>query len=284
MPVSGSTTEFAPYFGFLDSDIFLSGSSLSAHLLRTVAMNGNHMAGQTQCVFRSMFNVQTGDNEAGTFRWWLSDFWKPVVAPQTIPKPPGCTELEVRLRFRLSAGDVAVFQPVTQESPFSPLADDGQLIVVTGTGDWQMINGSVRTRQGAGETFGLMMRGILDWTTDDRMNAAYGDDNGPISSASYGGTPTAPGTLRSAAGSEPWPSDELATAGHYIIFTGENLPHYVDDVDGPHDVVGWLGTNALQFYPPSELDMAAGMGFLIFKSPDIRFASITAFTASGSFR
>jgi hypothetical protein len=293
MPASGSI-ETAPQFGFIDSAIFSSASALHAHTLRTIATNGNTMVTQVQPVFRALYRASQatssgnpGSRTLGMLSVPLFNFWQTVQAPTVCPKQPGVRELDVRCRVMLTSGSVALLQLTTMGSQFQEQPNtEACVMAMTGTGDWQLVSGTVRCRREDEETIAVYVRGRADHATDS-LAPELGDEGDAIVSSSFDpGSANSPGRFLPTLGSSALGFDNTGKSpintnkGRYVMFY---RPGTLEEVHGPVAIVSQSvddrdgGRLAMHFLPPATVNLV-GLRYRVFAAPVMSVASLAAFT------
>ena len=293
MPVSGSI-EKAPQFGYADSAPFVSGtaSALNAHFLKTFVTNGNHLFTQPQPVLRGMWR-KNGPNtfpninirDFGTNGFVLNDSWQ-IAYPQTfVPKQPGVTELDYRIRMIVNEGRIITTQMTTydsifQETPDGMGVDTGGVQYVTGTGVEQLITGTVDCRRSYGEKLSLYFRGHVS-PEFDTVAAGIGDAEGTVNQALFRMGPPACFTPVRVGG------------GPGVEIDGTNIPNsgtYVQFRVGTHDIGSPSlvvsssqnpdNSNKLDLYcVPSPPTHVGRFQYSVYDSPKIQLLSFVVYTA-----
>lgn len=122
-------------YAALDSAFFQDGMAMDTHGAAVITDNANFQLGTEAQILQLPWPRMDGDVRGTTaedwdfgtyadhFRTWVpTNFWMPLTGVLPMPKPPGPTRGEVRVRARVSDSHVVMLQFATRASPFDPNA------------------------------------------------------------------------------------------------------------------------------------------------------------------
>jgi hypothetical protein len=177
--------EIASLLGALDSAVIADGAPASAHVLRTVAMNGNRLRSKGHPLMTLAWDADESATEVkGGLFWIAPPFWvQACPGPVPVSKKPGLVKGDARIVAKVLDSHRVLFQLSTVQHPYSDRgqAGDDNMVTCTGDGDNDYdvysldVSEGLRLDYGPAETLTLWMRGDPSTTLMD--TGTYGTPN-----------------------------------------------------------------------------------------------------------
>lgn len=280
--------EVASLFGALDSLSIADGEALSSHLLRVLAMTGNHLTVKGQPLFNLPWPIFQTITASGagydnfTALGWLS--WVKILPTITIPKVALLNRASLRVSANVTNGQRIYLQFATLAKPFdrNQSINASSSLGMLGTGAFANYDlDEVPISEGGFEQFEIYARGSHNSLTLGDT-ATYGSPNAGTITETYadrilvGGPPTwnkgPNSTLR----------NDWASGGHFVDFldAGGNQIATPRQIIGVGDVAVLASEVALVFTPPltpsEQQGVQAANHFQIVKMPGFTLSNIAA--------
>ena len=255
---------YATQFGAIDSDAAEDGGPYSAHLLRTIGRNSNHLLRKGHMLLNMVWPMagdRNLDGDGETFGQRVGarvrSHWTRFVHPVSISKKPGLTEASVRITASIGGTDKVYFRVCTRATGEASSPDNANIVEATGDGTETAQTfsiASVPMDPGPEEVVSLWARGSSLTTPPLGVEATYG----------YPNTGTF-GTDRQLFPDHMWESGDAHSSSNPIWNHGSSNAY--DSVD--HDVYFYNRQGAMVTYPRRILAITPGF-LLSAVSGDVR--------------